>query len=263
MTSSDSSIDKAFQILRVFTDGRATLSLSDIQRGSGLPMTTTHRLLKRLAEVGALEVTPDHRYRIGFDLWALGARSPSYGELHRSAQPTLQSLYESTHLPVILTVLRGTTSVAVSRFVTERSPRTPNIGSTIPLHATSSGQVLLAHADEAVREQALAEPLTAYTSRTPTDPVRLREILTRVRYEGVALSDRELHDDLQSVAAPVYGLEGEVAAALSIVIPYAQAGRLDWVRLVQRNAGLISRSLARMHSIPPTYAAVRALVNGR
>ena len=262
MAAADTSIEKAFRILRVFSEQRAVLSLSDIQRECGLPMTTTHRTVRRLVDAGALETAPGNKYRIGFELWEIGTRAPRYGDLHRAAQSTMQGIFERIHLPVLLTARRGLTGVAVSRYVTERSPRYPRVGSNLPLHATGGGQVLLAHAPDEVVADVLAGPLQRFTSRTPTDPEQLREILERVRRESVAVSDRELHSDLMSVAAPVRDAQGAVTAALGIVVPVEHAKRQEWVRIVRRGAGGISRTLAAMHSIPPTYAAVRA-VSGR
>ena len=56
-----------------------------------------------------------------------------------------------------------------------------------PLHATASGEVLLAFGPERVRRQVLAGPLEAYTP--VTDPAALEAELAAVRDRGWATTE--------------------------------------------------------------------------
>jgi len=49
-------------------------------------------------------------------------------------------------------------------------------------------------------------------------PQRLRQVLAEVRRTGHVVSDRQVTLDTVSVAAPVWGAQGTVMAALSVVI---------------------------------------------
>lgn len=66
-------------------------------RRSGLPLTTTHRLLAELTAWQALERRPDGCYVIGRRLWRLGLLAPVQHELRHVALPYLQDLYDATH----------------------------------------------------------------------------------------------------------------------------------------------------------------------
>ena len=48
-------VDRTLSILGVFDRDNRTLTLSDISRRSGLPVTTVHRIVNKLHAWGALE----------------------------------------------------------------------------------------------------------------------------------------------------------------------------------------------------------------
>ncbi len=93
------------------------------------------------------------------------------------------------------------------------------VGQRTPLHATSSGKVLLAFQPLPVRDDLIARGLTRYTPQTITDPGRLRDELGEVTGRGWAATSEELEIGLNAVAAPIRGQDGEVVAAVSVSGP--------------------------------------------
>lgn len=89
------------------------------------------------------------------------------------------------------------------------------IGRRTPLHATSSGKVLLAFAEETARKDVLTTPLEALTDNTVTDPEVLLRELAEVATRGWASTDEELELGLTAVAAPIRDGGGRVVAAVS------------------------------------------------
>lgn len=61
----NSAIGRFLTILSVFDQDKPCLTLSEISRLTGLPATTTFRLLAQMNEWGALIRTDDRRYWIG------------------------------------------------------------------------------------------------------------------------------------------------------------------------------------------------------
>ena len=59
--------------IKAFQAEHPELTLSEISRRSGLPLTTTHRLVRELSAWGALERGADGRYHIGLHLWEIAA----------------------------------------------------------------------------------------------------------------------------------------------------------------------------------------------
>src|ERR1700741_4907324 len=220
---------RGFAVLDAFTTDASALSLSEIARRAGLPLTTTHRLVAELRVAGALERDVDGTYRIGLRLWEIGSLAPRGVPLREAALPFLEDLYEVTHENVQLGVREGREVVYIERIAGRQAVGVlTRVGGRFPLHASGIGLVLLAHAPERVQREVLEGPLRRFTDYTVTDPARLERILVQVRRDGVAISDRQVTREGLSRTAPVTGASGEVIAALSVV---AKTGDTVAVRL--------------------------------
>lgn len=231
-------------MLDAYAEGRAACTLSELSRRTGLPLTTTHRLVGELERWGGLERGADGRYRIGLRLVELAALCPRGTGLRDVALPFMEDLYEATHQNVQLAVRDGADGVYVERIAGRHAvPVRTRIGAHWPLHATGVGLVLLAFAPAQVQEQVLAAPLARFTRHTITDSAVLRRVLAEVRKTGIAVSDRQIDIDTYSVGAPVTGPEGQCVAALSVVVSYDDPGRSSWGPAVRAAAIGISRRL--------------------
>ena len=209
---------RAFGVLEAFTPASPTLTLSEIARRAGLPLTTAHRLVGELRAAGALERDGDGTYRIGLRLWEIASLAPRGVPLREAALPFLEDLYEVTHENAQLGVREGHEVLYIERITGRHAVGVlTRVGGRFPLHASGIGLVLLAHAPETVQREVLEGPLQRFTDYTITDPARLERILTQIRRDGVVISDRQVTDDAMSVAAPVTGANDEVIAGLSVV----------------------------------------------
>jgi DNA-binding IclR family transcriptional regulator len=210
----------------VFRPGRSRLTLADLTRESGLPHATVRRLALELVEAGALDRAPDGRFTVGLRLWRLGTLAPLSVPLRTVAFPFMDDLHIAVRQHIQLAVREGTEAVLVERLSAGRAIGVGSrIGGRLPLHSSGVGKVLLAHAGrELIEEVAERGRLPAYTSRTITDPARLRVQLDECRETGVAVVHEETTPGVDSVAARVLDADGEVAAALSVVVA---AGSVD------------------------------------
>ena len=241
---------KALGILAAFSAQQPRLTLSEIGRRTGLPLTTTHRLVGELTEWGALERDEAGRYRIGLRLWEVASLAPRGLGLRERALPFLEDLYEVTHENVQLAVRDGFEAVYVERISGRHAVSVVSrVGGRLPLHATGVGQVLLAFAPAEFQDEVLALKLKAFTPQTITDPRQLRQVLAEVRRTGIAVCDRQVDPDTLSVAAPVFGTDAlgspGVVAALSVVVAREGADRLGLAPAVRAAARGISRTLGQ------------------
>lgn len=238
-------IGRAFRILNAFRADCPAMSLSELSRRSGLPTSTVHRMVGELIAWGALERGEDGRYRVGLRLWELGALAPRGQGLRERAMPYLEDLSQITRENVQLAVRAGDELVFVERIAgTAAVPVLTRAGGRFPLTATGVGLVLLAHAPADVQEQVLTGPFHRFTEWTVTDPRTLRRMLGGVRQEGHAVSDRQVTVEALSVAAPVYGANGEVVAAVSLVVRHGSHAAHTLAPLVCTSARAISRAFA-------------------
>lgn len=239
--------ERALGVLGAFSADQPELTLTELSRRTGLPLTTTHRLAGELVAGGALERVGG-RYRIGLRLWEIAALAPRGLGLRETAMPFLEDVYAATRQNVQLAVLATDSASAEVVYLERLAPRdavsvVTRVGGRLPAHATGVGRVLLAHADRDLQEQVLAGPLHRFTTETETDPDALRRILAEVRHTGVAISVRQIELVSLSVAAPVRGADGAVVAAISVVAP-CESGALPYVPVVVAAARGISRALA-------------------
>jgi DNA-binding IclR family transcriptional regulator len=243
---------KVLALLGAFDRSRPELTLSEMARRADVSLPTAHRRVRELVAWGALEQMPDGRYRVGLRLWELAALAPRGPRLREAALPYLEDLYVVTRQNVQLAVREGTELVFVERLAgRDAVPVMTRVGLRFNLHATGVGLVLLAYAPAEVQEEVLAGPLTRYTEHTVTDPARLRRMLAEVRREGFAVSDRLVTANALSVAAPVYGPEDDVVAAVSLVVFSDGAVPVRSLAHAVRTAARgISRALGQQHAEP-------------
>jgi DNA-binding IclR family transcriptional regulator len=236
--------ERALGILAAFSPEHAAMTLSQISRRTGLPVATAHRLTGELARWGALERDEHGVYRIGLRLWEVAALAPRGLGLRESAMPFMGDLYEATHQNVQLAVLDGLDVVYLERIAGRGAVNVlTRVGGRFPAHATGVGLVLLAHADRELQERAVAGPLRRFTEKTITCGAELRRTLAEVRRTGVAISDGQVELIALSVAAPVYGRDDSVVAALSVVVPSHDCNPQMYVPAVRAAARGVSRAL--------------------
>ncbi|WP_039940320.1 IclR family transcriptional regulator [Streptomyces himastatinicus] len=216
---------RLFDVLFAFRPGRSRLTLADLTRETGLPHATARRLTLELVEAGALDRAPDGSFSVGLRLWQLGTLAPLSVPLRTIALPFMDDLHTALRQHVQLAVLEGTEAVLVERLSAGNAVDVVSkIGGRLPLHCSGVGKVLLAHAGPELMEQVIAQGLEAYTDRTVTAPARLRALLAECRETGVAFVRQERTPGVESVATRVIDADGEVVAALSVVVG---AGSVD------------------------------------
>lgn len=238
-------VGKVLAILDAFGPGRPALSLSELARRSGLPLSTTHRLVAELLAWGGLERGDDQRYRIGLHLWEVAALAPRGPGLRETAMPYLSDLYEATRENVQLAVREDTELVFVERLAGRCSvPIRTRVGGRFPVSVSGAGLVLLAYASGEVQERVLSQPVRRFTPCTLVSPLQLRRALAEVRRCGIAVSDRQVSMDSISVAAPITGRGGAVEAAISVVAAVESADLRLLTSLVRTAARGISHALS-------------------
>ncbi|MCO7193917.1 MULTISPECIES: IclR family transcriptional regulator [Pseudonocardia] len=221
MVGGEPVLARAVRILSVFEPGRAELGVAEIARASGLHVATASRLVGQLVEQGLLTRTGSGRLRIGMRLWELGQRASPTLTLRAAALPFLGDLHAVVGHHVQLGVLDGDEVIFLERLSAPGAVvNLTRIAGRLPLHVSSSGLVLLAHAPPEQQERVLAAPLERRTPATVTDPDRLRVLLARVRRDGHVVTEGHVHPDATGVAVPVRGRDGAVVAALSTVQPH-------------------------------------------
>lgn len=170
-------------------------------------------------DAGLLERDEDRRVHLGMRLWELALRGSTALRLRQAALAFMERVQAEIREHTQLAVLEDDEALFIERLShPDAGANITRIAGRLPLHASSSGLVLLAHAPAPVRERVLSRPLRALTPETLTDPVRLRRVLTDVRRAGVVVAAGSIETVSTGVAVPIRDA-GEVIAALSVVLP--------------------------------------------
>ena len=180
--------------------------------------STIFRLLSALESRGLVDQTEDRgKYRLGFGLVRLAGAVSARMDITSQARPVAARLSNDIGETVNIAVLNEHFAVNVDQALGPASVSAQNwVGRQTPLHATSSGKVLLAHVDPAERTRLVkATGLTAYTAETITDAGELDQQLQKTLDLGYATTLGEYEAGLNAIAVPVRDAQGTVVAALS------------------------------------------------
>jgi DNA-binding IclR family transcriptional regulator len=244
--------ERVLSVLGAFNADRPSLSLSDIAAITGLPVSTTHRLVANLVSWGALERDERRRYVIGLRLWEIGVLSPRAYRYRSRILPFLEELFVATREHVVLTALHDGEGIMVEQLLGRRGARlAAGLGERLPLHASSPGHVFLAFGPPELWEVIEAEPLHAYTPRTITDRDELRRVVRDVRRTSISISEGAIVTSTVSISAPVFAHRGEFYGAVSLVATIGTVDPNVLAPSVLRASRLISAALLTAGEEPP------------
>ncbi|MDN3023226.1 IclR family transcriptional regulator C-terminal domain-containing protein [Streptomyces sp. S.PB5] len=209
------SLARGLTVLTAFGDGRASLTLTEVAKATGLARATARRALITYEHLGLVTATPHRTFTLTPRVLSLGFPPLSRTSLPEIATPHLAELSARIHESASLAVLtpagdeiQYTARVATNRVMSVNL----TVGTRLPAYATSMGRVLLAGLPPTERAPGALRPLTSHTL---TDPEALARVLTDVGSQGYALVDEELEEGLRSIAVPVRDRTGRVVAALN------------------------------------------------
>lgn len=228
------SVDRAVTILELLARSGES-GITDIAGELGVHKSTASRLVSVLEARGLVEQLGERgKYAIGFGVVRLAGAATSRMDLAQLGRPFCESLAKELGETVNLAIRDDEVAINISQVRGTGSVTAHNwVGQRTPLHATSSGKVLLAYADEAEQDQLLAEPLERYTTRTVTEPGKLREDLAVIQRDGHAACFEELEVGLNAAAVPVRAEDGAVIAAMSASGPSYRLSRRRVPELVR------------------------------
>lgn len=256
------SIDRAMALLSVFSTARPVVGVSELARATGLARGTAHRLVTALVSHGLLSQMPETAgYCLGPRLLGLAEVARHQISLEAQAGPVMAGLRDRSTETVGLHILddlpsRRTIAQAESARPLRRTYT--DLGSPRPPYQGAPGKLLLAFADDRLRQRVLDGQLTT-AEGGELDVEDLASELETIRQDGFALSLQERVPGVVALAVPVRDHRGVVAAGLSISIPSVRAGRdelLDLVPLALEAAAQLSERLGYTGGPPVSLTPV-------
>ena len=215
------SVQKAAAILRAAAENPAGESVSGLARAVGLPRATALRLIRTLESEGLLVRFPDQdRVVLGLELQRLARAVDVREVLIEASRHPLEELADQTHETITLTIIELDGSLSVVKQIDP--PHMLKIadwmGRRYPLHASSSGKMLLSTLSGEQLESMLEAPLERCTEWTITDASLLRRELDYVRAKGYAVIVDELELGIASISVGICARE-RLAGMLNVTGP--------------------------------------------
>jgi IclR family acetate operon transcriptional repressor len=229
-------VDRAARLLAEVVHSADPMTFTELSSITGLAKSTTSRLLLALERNGLVRRDDHGRFLPGEMFVSFAWRGGAEAGLVAVAQPFLERLGQATGETINLGVSsNGMVEQIAQVNSTYLIGGTNWVGMSVPLHCSALGKVLLAYGAAQLPPGQL-DKLERRTGRTITTEAALAAELAGVRARGYAVTDEELEPGLVAVAAPIYGYDGSVVAALSVSGPASRMARDGLAAAVSRCA---------------------------
>jgi len=217
-------LERGLRILTEFSPREPVLGAPELSKRLGIPRTTVFRLLQTLESLGFLErADRDRNYRLGVSVLRLGFEYLSSLELTDLGLPVIEALRDETGLTSHIVIRDGRDVVFVAKAQSHApifSSVKVNVGTRLPAHATTHGQVLMG--DFSLKDLRALYPerkLERYTQHTPETIEELYERIRDDAIRGFAISESSFERGISVVTAPVRNDTGRIAAVITTTIP--------------------------------------------
>lgn len=207
-----SMLDRMTLIMDCFSGKAVRLSIEDVARATGLPRSTSHRILVDLVRLGWLAQRPAG-YCIGSRALSFGDDG-GHGRLREVTADSLHDLALRTGMVAHLAVLADSEVYYLDKVGGRFAAKVPSrVGGRAPAHSTALGKSMLAWlTPEQVDVQAGAA-MGRLTNRTICRLPTLHQELVRIRARnGLAFERGECFPSVACVAAAIRSPEGPIGS---------------------------------------------------
>ena len=217
-------LERGLKILTEFSPREPVLGAPELSKRLTIPRTTVFRLLQTLESLGFLErADKDRNYRLGVAVLRLGFEYLSSLELTDLGLPIIEALRNDTGLTSHIVIRDGRDVVFVAKAQSHApifSSVKVNVGTRLPAHATTHGQVLMGDMTLDDLKKLYPEPeLERFTKQTPATIDDLYERIRDDAKRGYAISESSFERGISVVSAPVRNDTGRIVAVITTTIP--------------------------------------------
>lgn len=214
--------NRLLDILELLADKSQNCPLRDLSVALDAPKSSLLPLLRTLTERGYL-THEEHGYKLGTKVLELSSGLDTERDLRNLAHAELVALRNATDESTILARLTSDRKNVVYIDKVEGLHRilaAAKIGETRPLHATSSGRLLLANMPAAERALTIEQlQLTRYTQKTIVSKTKLLSEINSILEQGFCTNIDQSVLGHCAIAAPIMDHWGEVIAACVLSAP--------------------------------------------
>lgn len=213
------SVDRAIQIVELFTGSLTELGITEISQMMGLGKSTVYGLVNTLLAAGYLEQNPENKkYRLGLKLFELGSIVQERMDIREIALPYLKKISREFGMTVHMGLYQDWEVIYIDKV---DAPNTrivySQVGKRAPMYCTGIGKAVLANLKPADIQYILGtQPREKLTPHTKTGEEQILRELEEIRQKGYSVDDEEVEIGLRCVAVPIFDHRKKPVAAISI-----------------------------------------------
>lgn len=215
----------------------------------GWPVSTTHRLLRKLLESEFASQTNKGNFAAGMELYRIAGRLGNKVPFVRIAEPLLISLSERFKETSILTILERRQQqmyIAASAAPADPMRYIIELNKTSPIIWGAAGRSLLAFMDEKEIQQAIDTCETPNIRGEALNPVELCAHLRQIVQDGYAITHSHRTLNSVGIAVPFFDPTGAVVGSVAFQIPefrFSEALLPELVGALKDTAIVISQQI--------------------
>lgn len=217
-------VQKTIVILRAFTKEQPKLSLTELNKKTGIGLSSLQRFVATLVYEGFL-IRDDRtkQYQLGLSLIHLGKLVEEESSIITIAQPILQQLNKATKESISMSIIDGNERRCIMNIESSYALSARNhVGDTSPLYAGASAKSLLAFLPQEEIDQYLDEVAMEHvTENTVVDREQLLEQLQEIRKQQYVFTRAERIIGACSFSTAIIS-NGRPVASIAIIIPEAR-----------------------------------------
>lgn len=215
---SSQSTDKLLIILECLARNRVPMRLQDLSEEVGFSQSTVLRYLRTLQNTNYVYQEEDtQRYALTWKLCQLTAGLNSFSSIGNIVDPFIKRLCNTLHVGGCLVIPKKYHTIYL-RYIEHPYAQAPQyIGREVPLHAGSSGKLLMsAYTPAQIDDYIHTCGLTRLTSHTITTRDALLAELEQIRQQGFSQDQEECEIGFECVSYPLYNYQNEMCATFTL-----------------------------------------------
>jgi DNA-binding IclR family transcriptional regulator len=212
------SVDNAVKVLLGVEGSPGPISLKDLSARIGMPPSNVHRYLHSLTANGLVsQEIASGKYSLGMFAARLGLAALQRIELINNAADRLHELATQVRASVSMSVWspRGPTVIRWEHHASVIEVF--GVGSVMPLLWSATGMVFLSYLEPAITSVLVEQQLEKISARPGQTRPDIAAIIASVREKKYAITRGGVVGGLTGIAAPLFGWQNEVIAAIAVV----------------------------------------------
>jgi DNA-binding IclR family transcriptional regulator len=211
---------RAVSLLLYLREREEAVTVGELAGALEVPVNTVYRLVRTLELGGLVDRSQRPYVSLGLRLMDLGqAKQREVArELAPVALPALEALTAATGETALLVMPTGARAICILAVESSRAIRLSyQPGRVFPLYAGASGKVMLPWLSAQLVETAIAQgDGQVLASGRQLTAVDLRAEMRSIRVAGYCVTHGDLDTGASAVAAPVFGRNRQIFAAVSV-----------------------------------------------